>query len=593
MRDFDQRPIAYSYVRMSSKRQIKGDSLRRQLELSRKYAEDHNLRLDERSTFADKGVSAWTGANVTDGEFGQFLAAAKGGQIKPGSYLLVESLDRLSRQQVRTALGPFMELINADIVIVTLADKQTYSKATVDANFTQLIISMAIMARAHEESETKSKRLKAVAENRRNTAAKGVGRFSPMHVGWISSEQVGQNKWDFSLNDNANAVRRIFTLADSGVGQVTITKRLNEEKIPTFRGKGHWFAANVGRILRDESVVGTYQPTHVVEGVRQPFGQPIKDYYPAVISEELFWRVQRGIKVGYAKGRHKGNRVSNLFSGLMNCAHCGRSLRLRTGTPHKYLYCDNLYRTSNCTSKGGLYRYDKLEEIVFSKLSELDPDQEAGGKADAHARELLLQSIAANEAQIPQQERARRNLLASLAVADDDETRREITAEMSAARTKIEQLKAHVSEQKEDLANIDTKRKEVATIAERMNLERLTWTTGTDAEIFDSRSRVARMLKRFITTMTINLDDKELMIALAGGLRAYKFDYLGNITDSYDMTPLIDKPARPVVWTDADGNASIVSGGALNAEHFATDIEKSDYDIREDRLKIIRSMSQR
>nr|WP_272953669.1 recombinase family protein [Rhizobium skierniewicense] len=414
-----------------------------------------------------------------------------------------------------------------------------------------------------------------------------------MNVGWITSTRVASNKWEFALNDHAHAVRRIFALADSGVGQVTIARRLNEEKVPTFRGKGGWFATNVGRILRDECVVGTYQPTHVVECVRQPFGQPIKDYYPAVISEELFWRVQRGIKVGYAKGRHKGNRVSNLFSGLLSCAHCGSSLRLRTGTPYKYLYCDNLYRTSNCTGTGGLYRYDKLEEIVFSKISELDPDQEAGGKADAQARELLLRSIAANEAQIPQQERAFKNYMASLGLVDDEVIRREITAEMSAARTKIEQLKAHVSEQKEDLANIDTKRKEVASIAERMNLERLTWTTGSDTEIFDSRSRVARMIKRFITTMTINLGDKELMIALAGGLRAYKFDYSGNVTDSYDMTPVLDQPVHPTLWTDGDGKASIVTGGALRAEHFATDISKDDHDIREDRLKIIRSMSTR
>jgi len=130
MTDFDARPVAYSYIRMSSKRQIKGDSLRRQLDLSRQYADRHNLKLDEETTFADKGVSAWAGANLTEGQFGQFLAAAKQGRIKPGSYLLVESLDRLSRQQVRTALVPFMELINGGIVIVTLNDNQVYSKAT-------------------------------------------------------------------------------------------------------------------------------------------------------------------------------------------------------------------------------------------------------------------------------------------------------------------------------------------------------------------------------------------------------------------------------------------------------------------------------
>lgn len=541
---------------------------------------------------SDKGVSAWTGANLTEGAFGQFLTAAKSGQIKAGSYLLVESLDRISRQQVRNALVPFMELINADIVIVTLSDDQVYSKATVDANFTQLIVSLTIMARAHEESETKSKRLKAVAANRKRTAAKGVGRFSATHVGWIKSEQVGPNKWDFTLNEHAGAVRRIFQLADSGIGQVTIARRLNEEKIPTFRGKGFWFAPNVGRILRDESVVGTYQPTHVVEGVRQSLGQPIRDYYPAVISDELFWRVQRGIKVGYAKGRHKGNSISNLFSGLVACSQCGNSLRLRTGTPHKYLYCDNLYRTANCSSIGGLYRYDKLEEIVFSKLVELDPEKDTDGKADGNFRDALLKVIQANEAEIPKQERVRKNLMASLALIDDDETRRDVAAQMNGARTRIEQLKAKINEQKEDLANIEAKRHELASFAERLNLERLSWANGTTTDVFDSRSRVARMLKRIIVTMTIDLGKKELMIAVAGGLRAYKFSYSGDITERYDMGPIIDRPAQPVFWTDRDGGTTLVSGGALKPEHFTTDIQ-SDLDAREDRLKIVHALSKR
>lgn len=38
--------LAFSYIRMSSGQQLKGDSLRRQLKLSEDYAAEHNLRLD-------------------------------------------------------------------------------------------------------------------------------------------------------------------------------------------------------------------------------------------------------------------------------------------------------------------------------------------------------------------------------------------------------------------------------------------------------------------------------------------------------------------------------------------------------------------
>jgi len=39
------KPIAYSYIRFSTPEQLKGDSLRRQLEKSQNYADEHGLDL--------------------------------------------------------------------------------------------------------------------------------------------------------------------------------------------------------------------------------------------------------------------------------------------------------------------------------------------------------------------------------------------------------------------------------------------------------------------------------------------------------------------------------------------------------------------
>ena len=61
------RPLAYSYIRMSTNLQIKGDSLRRQTELSEKYATDNNLELVKDFRLQDIGVSAFKGANVEKG----------------------------------------------------------------------------------------------------------------------------------------------------------------------------------------------------------------------------------------------------------------------------------------------------------------------------------------------------------------------------------------------------------------------------------------------------------------------------------------------------------------------------------------------
>jgi DNA invertase Pin-like site-specific DNA recombinase len=51
------RPKAYSYLRFSTPEQMKGDSFRRQTELTRQYAEENGLELDDSLSFYDLGVS--------------------------------------------------------------------------------------------------------------------------------------------------------------------------------------------------------------------------------------------------------------------------------------------------------------------------------------------------------------------------------------------------------------------------------------------------------------------------------------------------------------------------------------------------------
>lgn len=78
-------PLAYSYVRMSTDIQLKGDSLRRQKEASIRYAEANNLSIVENFQLEDIGVSAFKGKNVSDGALGRFLKAVESGEVAEGS----------------------------------------------------------------------------------------------------------------------------------------------------------------------------------------------------------------------------------------------------------------------------------------------------------------------------------------------------------------------------------------------------------------------------------------------------------------------------------------------------------------------------
>ena len=159
------RPRAYSYLRFSTTEQLKGDSLRRQTQAAKDYADKHGLDLDESLTFRDLGVSAWRGKNVKDGALGAFLEAVDSGHVPPGSYLLVENLDRLSRAKPTVALNQFQAILARDVNVVTLHDEHEYTRAAMDENPLDLIMSILTMFRANDGSPSYSRTRWAAESN--------------------------------------------------------------------------------------------------------------------------------------------------------------------------------------------------------------------------------------------------------------------------------------------------------------------------------------------------------------------------------------------------------------------------------------------
>jgi DNA invertase Pin-like site-specific DNA recombinase len=63
------------------------------------------------------------------GSLGHFLEAIRLNQVEPASVLIVESLDRLSREPPLQALDQMRGILHAGVDIVTLTDGQRYSKS--------------------------------------------------------------------------------------------------------------------------------------------------------------------------------------------------------------------------------------------------------------------------------------------------------------------------------------------------------------------------------------------------------------------------------------------------------------------------------
>jgi len=375
---------AYSYVRMSTDAQLKGDSLRRQLENSSRFVAEHDLELVD--DLRDLGVSAFRGANVEYGALGKFIQAVRNGHIEAGSYLIVEAFDRISRQPTRIALQLTLELINSGITVVTLHNMQVYSSENYDTQ--QLIISIIEMSTAAEESAKKSQRVRAAWQSNRDKIE--TRKLTSRGPAWLSYSEA--TKQFEPIQERANVVHRIFDEAIIGIGAFTIARRLNDERVPTFGKSGRWQPSSVNKIITSSAVIGEFQLHRDEGGKRVTVGEPVKGYFPAVVTDEIYYSAQAA-RLGRKTtgGGRKGKYVSNVFAKLVYCYYCGgRMLFEDKGDGPKgntYFVCMSVPSGSDCVRTR--WRYDDFEASFLAFVQQVDLGSIFSAEKDAAKRAAL------------------------------------------------------------------------------------------------------------------------------------------------------------------------------------------------------------
>ena len=389
------RPRAYSYLRFSTPEQALGDSKRRQLEGAREWAARHGLTLDEELT--DEGVSGFRGANTRDDTaLGSFLRAVHLGAVPPGSYLIVESLDRLSRDRILAAQNTLLSLLLAGIIVVTLGDGREYSEESVNANPTDLLVSLLVLMRANEESETKARRMRAVWQAKRAEAVTSKRRLTVRAPAWLEADGDGFRP----IPERAAVVRRIFAETIAGRGQHAVAKGLTLDGVPTWGGSQGWHRSYVRKILDNPAVIGT-AVLHVTERLdgggskRSPVSE-VRDYYPAVVQPDAWARVQSliGARDGVAglarRGRHSGSAVRHLLAGLARCPHCeGTMTRVSKGPGggRAYLVCAKAKRKAGCVYRG--VPVAEVDAAILDHRVQIELDAPPSGDAEARLQAAL------------------------------------------------------------------------------------------------------------------------------------------------------------------------------------------------------------
>lgn len=309
--------------------------------------------------FLDQGRSGYLGEHLGEkGQLRRFLDLVEAGKIPKGSYLVIESLDRLSRQRVNEALSLFLGILGAGVHICTLMDgEKVYSP---DASSMDVIMSVLVMARANEESATKSKRAKDDWESKfakaRSAERKPVGRQVAKWLKLVEGEYVPDP-------DRAAIVERVFRECINGHGFVSIAQRLNADNVPAFRG-GTWCPSSIDDLLKNRNVLGEWEPKDG-KGV-------IENYFPRVIDDATWKKAELAMVA--RRGRKVTKQTANfqVWQQVLFCALCGSTMNLVTkqkgaavrGEPvykYKYYVCANK-RKGLCT-KAVSVRMEASEEV--------------------------------------------------------------------------------------------------------------------------------------------------------------------------------------------------------------------------------------
>ncbi|WP_410742701.1 recombinase family protein [Citrobacter freundii] len=397
------KPKLYSYVRFSSAKQREGNSLERQQDTALRIASRYDLELDT-TAFHDLGMSAFKGKNAHEGKLSEFIKQI-GIKVPVGSWLVVENLDRISRDDAWSALDIFKSILSKGIVIVTGMDEKVYKYADVKNNPTDLIISLLMFTRAHDESLTKKNRVESQARSliRHNLTRKSG---TPAR----SIESVGQNVWWVDTKSGYvtphpmyfSAAQKIIELKQSGETLLGIQRYLNKH-----------YPAPKKRIYKDQTGQALTPKTeqwgkHLIRTFLNPtvHGQkvftldkrdesgaimcdpdtdaPLKetltipDYYPALMSEIDYLtlsKLDRNRAVTRSSSKYpEGNPEPEipLLSGIgiLFCGKCGSFMFKSGSSKNKYRYiCGSKIVQGKPCGKKGFTSY-QLEHTVLQLISD-------------------------------------------------------------------------------------------------------------------------------------------------------------------------------------------------------------------------------
>lgn len=299
---------AYSYIRFSTAKQLKGDSYERQQAMLDKWAEDNPAyTLNRDLTFKDLGISGRSGKHLKHG-FGKLLEAITNGDIGAGDVVLIENIDRAGRMEPGIMSGILLDILNAGVTLITLDDRQVYTQESLRGGSFYILVGK--VQAAFNYSEVLSGRMKASYKTRNKLAIEGKTpkRNTPV---WLKSDGT-------LIEEIAPFIKQVFEDYAAGLGERRIYERILENGGSKHSCFVRMAPSTVKRWMTNRTVLGEWQ------------GVP--NVYPVVVEPELFYRVQKRMEEKFtprsAPTKHK-------YTGLVVCGECGKNFNTKAYSVRK------------------------------------------------------------------------------------------------------------------------------------------------------------------------------------------------------------------------------------------------------------------
>lgn len=326
--------LVAAYARVSTEKEEQEDSFERQVEHYTQMIRA-NKKWKYVDIYADPGISGTRAEKRPD--FLRMINDCRAGKIQK---ILVKSISRFARNTV-DALNYIREL--KDLGISVYFESENIDTLTPGGE----VLITILAAMAEQESRTISTNIKWAYQRKFQKGE--IILNTGLMLGYKKEPYKDENGLTVYsvIEEEAVVIRRIFREYAAGMTPARIASGLNDDGIPTKKGRNGWLPSVIKSILVNEKYTGnavlgkTYKPD-VLSKKRMPNdGSQAPMYYaenthPAIIEKELFDLVQKEIQ----RRKDCKDAVTGTtrytskypFSGLLVCATCGSRLRRHVRT---------------------------------------------------------------------------------------------------------------------------------------------------------------------------------------------------------------------------------------------------------------------